>query len=73
MIDISEEFNKGYDNYKPNSYKIEYFMTQKDYTTVMNAISLMWTPSNNSGHYTFMKQKLISSIRGHCIRVKINP
>jgi hypothetical protein len=72
MIDLAEEFTKGYEEHIPPVYKIEYFMTQKEYTKIMNAIDCFWMPSN-VGNFTFWKHKINSRLSGHIIRVKINP
>lgn len=69
---IQEAFEEGSKQYNPPAYRVEYYMTQKEYTSVMRSIDAMWNPSNIS-NYTFWKHKITSNIHANIIRVKINP
>jgi hypothetical protein len=66
-------FVEGYESYNPPVYRIEYYMTQREYSKALSYIGVMWTPSDNASHFMFARNKMISSLVGHSIRFKINP
>jgi hypothetical protein len=70
MINFREPYNEGAESFAPPAYRIDYYMTQRDYTRAMRAIDVMWMPSNVS-NFTFMRNKLNNSLIGHCCMTKI--